>query len=242
MREKVRRLRRLLFQGRFFTYRWRLYTAAEKILPAFHGQVLDIGAGNRPYRPFLPADAVYTALELVPIPGNDVIANVLALPFAPESFDGVICTEVIEHVPEPEHALREMWRVLRPGGSAYITVPMSWALHYVPHDYYRYTRYGLTHLLGKTGFRVERVEQVGGLFTLILARLEDVLGALLFKSLFPLKFVVGPRGRVLVSSLLILVLALPLDVLASGLDRVVPGARQDALGWVAVAVKEERVQ
>ncbi len=234
----LHRLARVADQGRFFTYRWRLYGAAERALAEFHGRVLDIGAGTQPYRVFLPSDVRYTAMEVVPIPGNDVIASVLHLPFASAAFDGVICTEVIEHVPEPEQALREIHRVLRPGGRAYITVPMSWALHYVPHDYYRYTRYGLAHLLGKVGFRVQRMDQVGGLFTLILARLEDVLGALLFKALFPAKFLLGARGRVWLTSLLILLFAVPLDALAVLLDRVVPGARQDALGWVVVAAKE----
>lgn len=234
----LRRLGRLLDQGRFFTYRWRLYGAAARALPQFRGRVLDIGAGTQPYRPFLPQDVQYVAMEIVPIPGNDLIASVLALPFAGDVFDGILCTEVVEHVPEPEQALREMARVLRPGGRLYLTVPMSWALHYVPHDYYRFTRYGLQYLLGKTGFRVDRMEQVGGLFTLILARLEDVLGALLFKVLFPLKFLLGPRGRVLVTSWLILLLALPLDGLASLLDRIVPGAKNDALGWVVLATKD----
>ncbi len=233
----LRRLARVADQGRFFTYRWRLYRAAEDALADVHGRVLDIGAGTQPYRAFLPADVHYVAMEIVPIPGNDVIASVLALPFVSTVFDGVICTEVVEHVPEPELALREMARVLTAGGRLYLTVPMSWALHYVPHDYFRFTPYGLRHLLTKAGFQVLALRQVGGLFTLILARLEDVLGALLFKVLFPLKFFIGARGRVLVTSLLILLLAVPLDVLATLLDRIVPGAGNDALGWVVVAAK-----
>ncbi len=238
MRRYVRRLGRLLFQGRFFTYRWRLHATAERALAEFRGRVLDIGAGTQPYRPYLPPGVQYTALEIVPIPGNDVIASVLALPFASATFDGVICTEVIEHVPEPERALREIHRLLKPQGRVYITVPMSWALHYVPHDYFRYTRYGLAHLLNKAGFRVERVEQVGGLFTMILARLEDVFGALLFKGLFPTKYLLGNRGRVLLASLILLLVGIPLDALATLLDRIVPNARLDALGWVVLATKE----
>lgn len=233
----LRRLARLAGQARFFTYRWRLFANAERFLPAFHGRVLDIGAERQPFRPYLPADVAYVALDVVPATGLHVVGSALALPFAAEAFDGIICTEVLEHVPEPEQALREMARVLRPGGQVYVTVPMTWGLHYVPHDYYRFTRYGMEHLLTKAGFHVEDVVQVGGLFTTGLARLEDVVGLLIFRLTFPFKFVFGARGRDLVASLIVLPFFLIGDLLASGLDRLVPRARNDALGWSFLARK-----
>ena len=232
-----RRFKRLVRHARFFTYRWRLFAAAERTLPTFHGRVLDIGAGNQPFRAYLPDDVHYFALEVVPIPGNDVIASVLALPFTSETFDHAICTEVLEHVPEPAQALREIHRVVRPGGQVYITVPMTWGHHYIPHDYYRYTRYGLLYLLEKTGFRVERVYQIGGLFTAMLARLEDIIGVGVFRLAYPIKFLGGNRARLTVASLLMLPGFIVLDLLASALDRIVPGARKDALGWSVLATR-----
>ncbi len=233
----MRRLQHTHALARFFTYRWRLYAAAERYLPAFRGRVLDLGAGHQPFRPFLPTDVQYYALDVVPIRGNDVVGSALALPFAAATFDGVICTEVLEHVPEPEQALREIARVLRPGGRLYVTVPMTWGLHYEPHDYYRFTRYGIAYLVEKAGLRVRATVQLGGLFTTGLARLEDVGGAMAFKLAFPLKFIAGPRGRVLLSSWALLPLVVLLDRLATLLDRLVPFARQDALGWIVLAEK-----
>ncbi len=237
LRSWVQRFLRVARHVRFFSYRWRLYAAAEQALAGFHGRVLDIGAGQQPFRPYLPSDARYTALEIVPIPGNDVIASVLALPFANGAFDAVICTEVLEHVPEPGHALAEIHRVLRDGGQVYITVPMTWGHHYVPHDYYRYTRYGLTYLLEKGGFRVVRVYQIGGLFTAMLARVQDLLGLGIFRLAYPVKFLGGNATRLFVTTLLLLPFFVLLDFLAALLDRTIPGARRDALGWSVLAVR-----
>lgn len=235
LRRSVRRLKRLAPQARFFTYRWRLFANAERFVPSLHGRVLDIGAERQPFRPYLPTGATYVALDVVPAAGLNVVASALALPFAAASFDGIICTEVLEHVPEPEQALREMYRVLRPGGSLYVTVPMTWGLHYVPHDYYRFTRYGLEHLLRKVGFEVVQVLQIGGLFTTGLSRLEDVIGLLAFRLFFPVKFLVGHRGRLWFASLVVLPFFVLADVVARVLDRVVPQARNDALGWSVLA-------
>lgn len=233
----LRRLYHLAPQARFFTYRLRLFANAARFLPAFHGRVLDIGAERQPFRPYLPVDATYIALDVVATPGLHVVGSALSLPFPADAFDGIICTEVLEHVPEPEQALREMYRVLRDGGRLYVTVPMTWGLHYVPHDYFRFTRFGIAHLLRKVGFEVVQIGQIGGLFTTGLARLEDVVGLLVFRLCFPLKFVLGPRGRLLAASLFVLPLFLVLDVLASLLDRAIPQARNDALGWSVLARK-----
>ena len=224
-------------QARFFTYRWRLYRAAARYLPLFHGRVLDVGAGHQPFRAFLPADTDYLALDVVPMTGNQVVASALALPFREATFEGVLCTEVLEHVPEPAQALAEIYRVLKPGGRAYITVPMTWGLHYEPHDYYRFTRYGIAYLARRVGLEVQEIGQIGGLFTTFLARLEDVVGALVFKVLFPVRVLWGPRWRVVLASWLLLPVVVLLDGVASVLDRVVPWARQDALCWVLLAVR-----
>jgi SAM-dependent methyltransferase len=61
--------------------------------------------------------------------------------------------------------LSELFRVLRPGGRLYLTVPLVGELHEEPYDFYRYTPYGLRHLLGKAGFAVDTVEPRNGYFT-----------------------------------------------------------------------------
>lgn len=135
-------------------------------------RVLDAGAGECPFRPlfdqvkYVAVDSAvgdaawdYTRLSV----GGDLTA----LPFRDASFDAAISTVVLEHVRDPAAALGEMRRVLRPGARLFIAVPQFWELHQAPHDYYRYTRYGLEHLLRQAGFETLRLEATGGYFQLM---------------------------------------------------------------------------
>jgi SAM-dependent methyltransferase len=84
------------------------------------------------------------------------------LPLRSQSFDTLLSTQTLEHLPEPMRALGEFRRVLRSGGRLLLSAPQSWPMHMVPHDYYRYTRYGLEWMLTRTGFSIERIEPCGG--------------------------------------------------------------------------------
>jgi SAM-dependent methyltransferase len=136
------------------------------------GTVLDLGCGSRPYegyfngrvRQWVGAD--YPAGGHPPARRVDVFADAMQLPLAGESFDTVLCTQVLEHVPEPLDLLREARRVLRPGGHLVLTAPQYNALHGEPQDFYRYTRYGLDHLARKAGFAVKVIAPIGGFISL----------------------------------------------------------------------------
>lgn len=118
--------------------------------------ILDVGAGEAPYRElfaghdYRTTDWAQTTHE--PTFAVDHVAPADDLPLADDSVDVVVCTQVLEHVPEPGAALAEFHRVLRPGGRVAISTPLTWFLHETPHDYYRYTSYGLAHLLTGAGF------------------------------------------------------------------------------------------
>jgi len=101
----------------------------------------------------------------------DVSADLCALPFAAGVFDAVLCTQTLEHVSEPEAVLKELRRCLKPGGKLFLTAPQEWYLHQPPHDYFRYTKYGLAHLLEKAGFKVISTEPHGGYFLLMSHRI-----------------------------------------------------------------------
>lgn len=136
-------------------------TSAIGGLPA-GSRILDIGAGDAPYRELF-SDHDYQTSDwsgtfYEPEHPTDVVAPAHDLPLADDSLDAVVCTQVLEHVPEPSDALREFLRVIRPGGRLIISTPMTWYLHETPHDYYRYTSYGLHHLLDKAGFTEIAVE------------------------------------------------------------------------------------
>lgn len=76
----------------------------------------------------------------------DVHGYAAALPFADEFFDTIVCTETLEHVADPAAVVREMARVLKPGGHVILTTPQYFPVHEAPYDFFRYTPYGLQHL------------------------------------------------------------------------------------------------
>ena len=107
----------------------------------------------------------------------ELIAGLASLPFRAECFDACLSVATLEHVREPAGALREMARALRPRGRLLLVVPQEFEVHQAPHDYFRFTRYGLRYLLEQAGFAEIRIFPVGGFFRLLARRL---LGALRF--------------------------------------------------------------
>lgn len=111
---------------------------------ASSGRTLDLGAQTGPYAAHFPQRI---ALDVRPSRGVHVVGDAQALGLADSSFDVVLCTEMLEHVPEPQRAIDEIRRVLRPGGLLLLTTRFLFPIHDAPHDYFRYTKYGLRHLL-----------------------------------------------------------------------------------------------
>jgi len=136
------------------------------------GRLLDIGCGRKPYRDLFAGRVTHHIGVDFPVTAAgaaaaDVYADSTALPFADVAFDTVLSTQVLEHLPEPKAMLREACRVLRPGGHLILTAPQTWGLHEEPHDYYRFTCYGLRYLAEACGFGVDYIKPRGGLFALI---------------------------------------------------------------------------
>ena len=84
------------------------------------------------------------------------------IPLADASIDSALCTEVLEHCPDPAAVLAEVHRILKPGGSLVLTLPFLWPLHEVPHDWCRYTPFALKSFLESTGFQVCELRPLGG--------------------------------------------------------------------------------
>lgn len=95
------------------------------------------------------------------------LADLHRLPFRNESFDKIICNQVLEHLDEPDAALREMARVLRPGGRLFLSVPFVWHLHQEPYDRYRFSRTVLEYLIEKHGLTADMIRPMGGYFTVL---------------------------------------------------------------------------
>jgi SAM-dependent methyltransferase len=123
--------------------------------------MLDVGCGRQPYRDLF-ALAVSSCVGLDRRGDPDVKGDAQALPFREGSFDTILCSQALEHLPEPGRALAEMGCVLRAGGHLILTAPHIWGIHEEPHDYYRFTRYGLRHLMQQAGLEVVEVRAMAG--------------------------------------------------------------------------------
>lgn len=107
--------------------------------------VLDVGAGGRPY------DALFGGGTVVAfdVPGNlraDLHGSIEAIPVEDASFDVVVCLQVLEHVPEPAAAIRELRRVVKPGGRVLLSTHGVYPFHPNPDDLWRWTHTGLERL------------------------------------------------------------------------------------------------
>jgi len=151
--------------------RWAVTTfvrrAADRI-PA-GARVLDAGAGEGRYRKFFSRHDYCAADLAVGDPewdysGLAVVTDLSRLPFSEDTFDAVLSTQTLEHLAEPAAFLADAARVLRPGGRLYLTAPQCFRLHQAPHDYYRYTTFGLRYLVTGAGLSIESIEPQGGYF------------------------------------------------------------------------------
>ena len=125
-------------------------------LARLQGRLLDVGCGNSPFRHLLdPRRTQYEGLDVEEAAhfgytNPDVLHyDGRTMPFTDASFDAVLCTEVLEHVSDPADTIREMHRVLKPGGMLLVTIPWSARFHYQPFDYCRYTPSRLRQLFAQ---------------------------------------------------------------------------------------------
>jgi SAM-dependent methyltransferase len=141
------------------------------------GTLLDVGCGKKPYREILERHiSQYVGVEhpatLHGLTDVEVVADALTMPFRDRSFDTVVSFQVMEHIPEPQLFMREIFRLLKPGGHAILTTPFMWGEHEAPYDFYRYTRYGLKYLAEKAGFETIAIEPQSKFWTMAALRLN----------------------------------------------------------------------
>ena len=193
------------------------------------GRLLDLGCGTGPYKKFISCQ-FYTGMDENIDVGPDIQGNALQIPFSDNSFNTVMCSEVLEHLKEPRECLAEISRVLCPGGISYITAPMSWSLHYEPNDYWRFTNYSLEYLIKQSGLNVLKIERIGGIFSLLGVRCADVYWTALKKAFSFLSDKHAER----ISSALTFPISILFYCAGSLFDEL---DKRDALGWMVLAQK-----
>ncbi len=129
------------------------------LAPRVTGELLDVGCGRKPYRDLFPGVTRYVGIDFdTPVTRGlgcaDLLYDGRRFPLGDATFDAVLCSQVLEHVFTPEEFVRELHRVLRPGGLLLLTVPFVWDEHEQPHDYARYSSFGLADLLHRAGFEI----------------------------------------------------------------------------------------
>jgi len=144
-------------------------------------RILDVGAGQCRYR-LLFKHCDYRAQDFGGYTGTsegflkqewgyghlDYVCDAISIPVESGSFDAVLCTEVLEHVPEPIQVLKEISRILRQGGQAFISTPLGSGLHQQPYHYYGgFTPHFYTRFLEQFGFQVMSIEPNGHFFRLV---------------------------------------------------------------------------
>lgn len=154
-----------------YLVRTSILKAIREALPRFNGRLLDAGCGRMPYRDLVLQSGLVTEYVGLDIESAriydqnvnpDFTWNGKVMPFENGSFDCVLATEVLEHCPDPEAFLGEVFRVLKPGGLFFFTVPFLWNLHEVPYDEYRYTPFALERHLKNVHFKQINIRALGG--------------------------------------------------------------------------------
>ena len=182
----------------------------------FVGDVLDFGCGSKPYKSLFYKAKSYIGLDIETSGhhhGNskvDVFYDGKIIPFEDNRFDAVVSFEVFEHVFNPTEVLREIRRVLKPGGQLLITVPFAWDEHEAPCDFARYTSYGVRHLFESNGFAVIEIRKTTAYFLAVM----QMLIAYVVQHL-------APKGRWL-SKIFQLAVVFPLTGTALLLNRFLP--------------------
>ncbi len=167
--------------SRFRCYKWLVSrTLARAIARVGHharGRTLDVGCGDRRFVPYCQTnDTQYIGLDYpVTFFGKrenvHVFGTALNLPFADDAFDTVLSFEVLEHVTDSRRMVAEIQRVLKPGGHIILTTPFLWGEHCQPHDYGRFTVYGLKRLFEDEGLHVVEQLRANGFWTFWAQRL-----------------------------------------------------------------------
>lgn len=221
-------------------HNWLLYDIADKYLieyiPFYKGVMLDLGCADKPYEDFFKqfVDS-YQGVDWENTLHNnkaDIIADLnKQLTIEDKYADTIVALNVLEHLYAPQVFLNETYRILKQDGILILHVPFQWWVHEAPHDYFRYTPYGLRYLLNSAGFSDIHIQPASGFYTTILLKI----------NYFSLRLIKGSSlKRKLVKSLLQPIWWIN-QKMATKLDAKHRGWSLEAQSFFVVAQKKEKI-
>lgn len=215
-----------------FLYYYQVDKLIIKNTNLFNGKLVDLGSGTSPYRDFFELYcSSYTSVDWSNSPHEikaDVISDLnVSINVVSNSVDVVVSISVLEHLYRPQIMLKETYRILKDGGNLMMHVPWQWWVHEAPHDYYRYSPYGLEYLLSDAGFKLIRIEPQGGVFSSIFFKLNYYLK----------RFSKGPRVLKLFIDLILLPILILNQFMAFMLDKLDFSWSLESPGYIVTAKK-----
>lgn len=167
-------------------------TEAKKIPKS--ASVLDAGAGELRYKKYFD-HCKYVSQDLCVgdkewyFNDIDIKSNIYNIPVENESFDYILCAQVLEHLEFPDLAFKEFSRILKKNGKLLLTAPLGQGEHQTPYDFFRYTKYSLKSFGERYSLKLSYIKPAGGIFInleYILWQAKDVLVP--FRAFVPLKY------------------------------------------------------
>lgn len=203
-------LQTILYSPFLDYHQWALLTFIKieaKKLP-LGTKILDAGAGELRYKKYFD-HCNYVSNDLCVgddawyFDAIDIKSTIYEIPVENGSFDVILCSQVLEHLEFPEKAFTEFSRILKKGGRLILTAPLGQGEHQIPHDFFRYTKYGLKSLGERCNLRLIEIKPQGGIFInleyilwqakCVFFPFQDVAAARYFYFIIflPVKFVSG---------------------------------------------------
>lgn len=135
-----------------------------------HGNVVDLGCGIMPYRSYLQSSGRinhYIGIDMENSHYHNTITpdlywDGMIIPLEDNTQDWVIITEFLEHYFDSTHILKEIKRILKPGGHIFFTIPSVYMLHEVPYDHHRFTPFSFQKILQLSGYKKSEIFPLGG--------------------------------------------------------------------------------
>lgn len=137
--------------------------------------ILDAGSGKQQYKEYF-SHAKYESADIIQLPGSehDFICSLDNIPKPDNTYNAVLCTQVLEHVEFPQNVINEFYRVLKPEGMLFLSAPQGREVHGEPYHFFNFTEYGLASLFKQAGFEINFIKPNGGCFWDLAKRMKSL--------------------------------------------------------------------